>query len=84
MWFFRLKQELIDSNEIIASLEKQKDSLEIRVDELLEKINILDADLDQAKYKIAELIENGHAEVVSEGYGEKGNPTIHGLGKSIF
>lgn len=50
----------------------------------MEKINILDADLDQAKYKIAELIENGHAEVVSEGYGEKGNPTMHGLGKSLF
>ncbi|XP_076270535.1 uncharacterized protein LOC143202700 isoform X3 [Rhynchophorus ferrugineus] len=75
----RLKQELCDSNEIISSLEKHKDILESRVDELLEKINVLESELKQTKYKIAELIENGRKEVVSEGYGEGGQPPLPDL-----
>ncbi|XP_048520137.1 A-kinase anchor protein 9 isoform X2 [Dendroctonus ponderosae] len=75
----RFKQDLINSNQIVASLEKEKEFLEVRVDELVEKVQILDNDLEQAKYQIAELIENRHVEVISEGFGERDNPVMPGL-----
>lgn len=77
-WAFR-----ISSNQIISSLEKEKEFLEVRVDELVEKVQILDNDLEQARYQIAELIENRHVEVISEGFGERDHPAMPGLGQYL-
>ncbi|XP_066145170.1 putative leucine-rich repeat-containing protein DDB_G0290503 isoform X5 [Euwallacea fornicatus] len=74
-----LKDSILDSNEVIASLEKEKTCLENRVEQLLERLSILEGDLEQAKYRIAKLVEDRHSEVVSVGYGEAGNPIILGL-----
>lgn len=81
MFDLRLKSELFDSNEIIASLEKEKDCLESRVEQLIERVNMYESDLSQAKTRIADLIEGRNSEVVSEGYGEAGHSMMHGLGK---
>lgn len=79
---FRLKSELFDSNQIVASLEKEKECLEIRVEQLLERVNMLETDLLQAKTRIADLIEGRNSEVVSEGYGEAGSSMMQGLGST--
>ncbi|XP_050311521.1 centrosomal protein of 290 kDa-like isoform X2 [Anthonomus grandis grandis] len=76
----RLQSELAESNALITSLEKEKEALEQRLDDLLDKIGMLEADLEQSRYKISELVESGRrSEVVSEGYGEEGQPTLGGL-----
>lgn len=85
-FYFRLKSELFDSNQIITSLEKEKECLEIRVEQLLERVNMFESDLLQAKTRIADLIEGRNSEVVSEGYGEAGTSMMQGLGstKNVF
>ncbi|XP_030754420.1 A-kinase anchor protein 9-like isoform X3 [Sitophilus oryzae] len=65
----RLKQELSESNDAILTL--------------MEKIRILESELEQAKYKIAELVEDGRREVVSEGYGEDGSIPLPELDDAI-
>ncbi|CAG9773309.1 unnamed protein product [Ceutorhynchus assimilis] len=79
----RLKAELVDANLIIAALEKEKEVLEARSDELFNKVTILESDLEELRYKMAELIENGQAEVISVGYGEGGNATSQDLGDTM-
>lgn len=66
-----LNARLLDVQSYVASLESEKEELEKHNELLLEKQKVLEVDLGKAHDKIAELIENGHKEVVSEGYGEK-------------
>ncbi|CAH0564692.1 unnamed protein product [Brassicogethes aeneus] len=65
----KLKQELEDATSVIASMEKEKYQLENELETIILKDNLLESDLLKAKDKIAELIENGHKEIVSVGYG---------------
>lgn len=80
MFNVSLKSELFDANQIITSLEKDKECLESRVEQLLERVNMFESELSQAKTRIADLIEGRNSEVVSEGYGEAGHSMMHGLG----
>lgn len=76
----KLMQEMRSSISVIQTLENEKDELENRFEEILQRANMLETELDEAKQKIGELIENGHKEVVSEGYGAVGQ-TAH-LGRN--
>ncbi|XP_023019917.2 pericentrin-like protein isoform X8 [Leptinotarsa decemlineata] len=78
----KLRDELDDALRYTESLEREKDRLESELDEVIAKVNILEADLCQAKNRIAQLIENGHKEIVSEGYGEKG-AEVHRWGDAL-
>lgn len=66
----KLKEELDELNNYVTSLEKEKNDMEAQLEQIIAKNNILEAELSQANCKIAELIENGHKEIVSEGYGD--------------
>lgn len=66
----KLKEELDDLSNYVASLEKEKNDVEARLEQVIAKDNILEAELAEARNKISELIENGHKEIVSEGYAE--------------
>lgn len=85
-----LLEELNETKSIIQTLETNRSGLENQLESLLEREKIFESELLQAKAKIAELIENGHREIVSEGYGENGEKAVRGLGekfilkKSIF
>ncbi|KAG5898706.1 hypothetical protein JTB14_030655 [Gonioctena quinquepunctata] len=78
----KLKEELEDASRYAESLEREKDQLGAQLDQVIARDNILEADLAQAKTRIAQLIENGHKEIVSEGYGEDG-VNVHGLGDTM-
>nr|CAH7720570.1 unnamed protein product [Callosobruchus chinensis] len=68
----KLKEQLDENTRYVESLEKQKETLELELDRVITSKNMLEADLRQTRNKLAELIENGRKEIVSEGYGEEG------------
>ncbi|CAH1116029.1 unnamed protein product [Phaedon cochleariae] len=68
----RLREELEETSKYAESLEKEKDRLEEDLEDAIARGNAVEGDLMQARQKIAELIENGRQEIVSEGYGEEG------------
>ncbi|KAJ8933982.1 hypothetical protein NQ314_013662 [Rhamnusium bicolor] len=63
----KLKEELNTALDYIKTLEKEKEELESNLDQVITKENMLEQDLLHARDKIAELIENGRKETVSEG-----------------
>lgn len=65
-----LNEELIDLRDYTKNLEAERLSMEQEVEQLLAKQKVLENDLCKAKEKISDLIECGHKEIVSEGYGE--------------
>lgn len=76
--------EMEEMRKYVEGLELEKNRLESQAEMLLEKQQVMERDLRQARDKIAELIENGHKETVSEGYGEKSDQRDPILGKLIF
>lgn len=66
-----LNDRLAELQKYVANLECEKEQLEKHNELLLEKQKVLENDLSKAHGKIAELIESGHKEIVSEGFGEK-------------
>lgn len=66
-----LNNRLVELQNYIANLESVKEQLENQNELLMEKQKVLEKDLSKAHEKIGELIESGHKEIVSEGYGEK-------------
>lgn len=74
----KIKEEFDELTNYVTCLEKEKWDLEQQLDEILVKNNILETELGQANSKIAELIENGHKEIVSEGYGDGNNSQRNG------
>lgn len=79
-----LNSEMEDMRRYVGGLESEKARLEGQLEMLLEKQKVMERDLRQARDKIAELIENGHKETVSEGYGEKSDQRDPILGELIF
>lgn len=75
-----LAEQLSEAKSIVQSLETDRGALENQLELLLESQKVLENDLLHAREKIAELIENGHKEIVSEGYGENGERAVRGLG----
>lgn len=65
-----LNAQLSEAQDYVRSLESERERLEIQNDLLLEKQRAMEIDLSKAHEKIAELIESGHKEIISEGYGE--------------
>ncbi|GJQ85464.1 hypothetical protein Trydic_g23887 [Trypoxylus dichotomus] len=65
-----LATELEDARNFAKSLESERVSLENHVQQLVDKQRVLEGDLLEANKKIADLIECGHKEIVSEGYGQ--------------
>lgn len=65
-----LSAQLSEVQDYVTSLESEKERLEKQNELFLEKQKILENNLSKAHEKIAELIENGHKEIISEGYGE--------------
>lgn len=66
----QLKEELRELSNYVGSLEKEKGDIDNQLELVVTKANALEAELAQANGKIAELIENGHREIISEGYGD--------------
>ncbi|XP_972088.2 pericentrin isoform X2 [Tribolium castaneum] len=83
----QIKNELVDqlseARSIIHSLETDRGALENQLEQLIERQKNLECDLLTARDKIAELIENGHKEIVSEGYGENGDRGVRGLAEAV-
>ncbi|XP_018561840.1 centromere-associated protein E isoform X3 [Anoplophora glabripennis] len=79
----RLREELREASSIIETLEKQREELEGQLDGVIAKDNVLEEELARARSKIAELIENGHKEIVSEGYGEEGSMEMQERGDAM-
>ncbi|KAL3273133.1 hypothetical protein HHI36_014587, partial [Cryptolaemus montrouzieri] len=65
----RMSEEIEEQKNIIDSLEKERSVLEGQIVELIERLNVTQADFEKSQIKIAELLENGQMEIVSEGYG---------------
>ncbi|VEN34273.1 unnamed protein product [Callosobruchus maculatus] len=78
----KLKEQLDENTRYVESLEKDKEALELELDGVITSKNMLEADLIQSRNKLAELIENGRKEIVSEGYGEEG-AALKNLGDAI-
>ncbi|XP_049819038.1 centromere-associated protein E-like isoform X3 [Aethina tumida] len=72
----KLKDELEEMTSVLQSIEKEKDNLEAQLEQIVLKDNVLEEELVKARDKIAELIENGHKEIVSVGYGDCGQQGI--------
>lgn len=77
----KLREELDELMNYVNSLEKEKEEIETQLEQVISKDHILEAELVQANSKIAELIENGHKEIVSEGYGD--GSSLHRQGKNV-
>lgn len=77
-----LSEQLTEAKAYIQSLEADRCALENQLEEVLDKHRVVEGELIRARSKIAELIENGHKEIVSEGYGDNGKVIIQGLGKT--
>lgn len=77
-----LSAQLSEAQDYVRSLESERERLEKQNELLLEKQKVMEGDLGKARSKIAELIENGHKEIVSEGYGENVSRNRRGSGKS--
>lgn len=65
--------QLNEMKEYVTNLESERVSLENQMEEMLTKQKITEGELHKAREKITELIECGHKEIVSEGYGESVN-----------
>ncbi|RZC43306.1 myosin-9-like, partial [Asbolus verrucosus] len=78
-----LVEQLSEAKSIVQSLESDRSTLENQLEAVLERQKVVENDLLKAKEKIAELIENGHREIVSEGYGEDGHKSVRGLAEAI-
>ena len=65
-----LEARLDDVNNYVQGLESERVSLENQVEQLVAKQKVLEGDLMNANKKIADLIESGHLEIISEGYGQ--------------
>ncbi|XP_063915449.1 pericentrin isoform X3 [Zophobas morio] len=78
-----LAEQLSEAKSIVQSLETDRGALENQLELLLESQKVLENDLLHAREKIAELIENGHKEIVSEGYGENGERAVRGLAEAV-
>lgn len=76
-----LNDELHDLRSYVKSLEVERGSLVGEVDQLVGKQKVLETELGRAKEKISDLIECGHKEIVSEGYGENKSFTSRSLSK---
>lgn len=76
-----LNAQLSEAQNYVNSLESERERLEKQNDLLLEKQRVMESDLSKAREKIAELIESGHKEIVSEGYGENLNASTCGSSK---
>lgn len=76
----RMKQEYkdqaIEMRNVIDTLENERLVLERQVTELVEKSNVTQEELEKARVKIAQLVEDGRREIVSEGFG--GESTVLG------
>lgn len=79
-----LSEKLNESRSVVQSLESDRMALEKQLEEVLERQKVLEYDLGIARQKISELIENGHKEIISEGYGENGNRAMHNLGEFLI
>lgn len=76
-----LVQELDEAKRFIHNLDEERGNLDTQIEQLVEKQKVLETDLLRARGKIAELIESGHKEIISEGYGEKPKTDGQSLGK---
>ncbi|XP_057661015.1 cytadherence high molecular weight protein 2-like isoform X1 [Diorhabda carinulata] len=76
------KSELEENQKYVETLEKERERLEAEIETVVAKENMLEVDLINAKNKIAQLLENGRKEIVSEGYGEAGFP-MRSLGDTV-
>lgn len=79
-----LSSELLEAKSYIENLEAERANLDNQVEQLVAKQKILEQDLGKAREKISELIENGHKEIVSEGYGENPKLGTRSLGEKYF
>lgn len=77
----KLREELREATGVIETLEKHREELEGQLEQVIAKDNVLEEELMRARSKIAELIENGHKEIVSEGYGEEGSSGMQEKGE---
>lgn len=73
--------QLEETKKYVQGLESERDQLENHSEMLLEKQKVMEEDLCKAKSKIAELVDNGRKEVVSQGYGENPGTRESILGK---
>lgn len=80
----KLREELKEATGVIETLEKQRVELEGQLEQVIAKDNVLEEELLRARSKIAELIESGHKEIVSEGYGEEGSAGMQEKGESFI
>lgn len=74
--------ELNEIKNYVKNLEIDRVNLENELGQLLEKEKVLENNLEKAREKISELIECGHKEIVSEGYGE--NQVLNLRGSKYF
>lgn len=65
-----LAEQLEDAKVYAQNLDTERANLESQVEALISKQNVMEAELRKARGTIAELIESGYKEIVSEGYGE--------------
>ncbi|CAH1963292.1 unnamed protein product [Acanthoscelides obtectus] len=78
----KLKEQLEETRRYVELLEKEKETLELELDRVIASKNMLEGDLVQTRNKLAELIENGRKEIISEGYGEEG-AALRSLGDAM-
>lgn len=65
-----LSEQLEDAKAYAQNLDTDRANLESQVEALISKQNVMEAELRKARGTIAELLESGYKEIVSEGYGE--------------
>lgn len=65
----KLQEEADERKRVADIVEAERSVLEGQVVELIERLNVTQADLEKAQTKIAQLLESGQREIVSEGYG---------------
>lgn len=74
-----LNEQLNQMKIVVKSMELERMNLNNQLEQFIEKQNIIENDLCVAHGRIAELIESGHKEIVSEGYGEDGQKEMQGM-----
>lgn len=65
-----LAVEVEKMKDYVRNLESEREGLENQLEELIDKQKVMERDLLEANKRIGDLIECGHKEVVSEGYGQ--------------
>ncbi|XP_044760677.1 pericentrin-like isoform X2 [Coccinella septempunctata] len=65
----RIAEEAEAQRNVMETMERERSVLEGQVVELVERLNVTQAELEKARVKISELLESGQREIVSEGYG---------------